>query len=68
MKISILDDYHDTVRSLPCFEKLKGHNVRIWTDHVEDVDVLVERLKDTEALVPPIQCQTWVLRRKRLSL
>ena len=51
MKISILDDYHDTVRSLPCFEKLNGHDVGIWTDHVEDVDVLAERLKDTEALV-----------------
>ena len=30
MKISILDDYHDTVRTLPCFEKLKGHDVTIW--------------------------------------
>ena len=51
MKISILDDYHNTVRTLPCFEKLKGHDVTIWNDHVQDTDALAERLRDTEALV-----------------
>jgi len=51
MKISILDDYHDTLRSLPCFAKLAGHEVEIWNDHVQDVDALAGRLKDTEALV-----------------
>jgi len=51
MKISILDDYHDTLRTLDCFKKLSGHEVRIWNDHVQDVDALAERLRDTEALV-----------------
>lgn len=51
MNVAILDDYHDTLRTLACFEKLKGHNVKIWTDHVQDVEPLAERLKDTEALV-----------------
>src|SRR5437899_7425117 len=51
MKISILDDYHDTVRTLKAFGKLAGHEVEIWNDHVQDVDALAERLKDTEALV-----------------
>ena len=51
MKISILDDYFDTLRTLPCFRKLDGHEVKIWNDHVQDVDKLAERLKDTEALV-----------------
>jgi D-3-phosphoglycerate dehydrogenase / 2-oxoglutarate reductase len=51
MKISILDDYGDTLRTLDCFKELKGHEVKIWTDHVGDVDVLAEWLKDTEALV-----------------
>jgi len=51
MKISILDDYHDTLRTLPCFGKLAGHDVEIWNDHVQDVDTLAERLGDTEALV-----------------
>src|SRR6266850_6371844 len=51
MKISILDDYHDTLRTLECFGKLAGHDVRIWNDHVQEVDALAERLKDAEALV-----------------
>src|SRR5881296_3592282 len=51
MKISILDDYHDTLRTLACFRKLEGHDIKIWNDHVQDVDTLAERLKDTEALV-----------------
>jgi D-3-phosphoglycerate dehydrogenase len=51
VKISILDDYFDTVRTLPCFGKLAGYDVTIWNDHVQDVDILAERLRDTEALV-----------------
>ena len=51
MKISILDDYFDTLRTLECFGKLAGHDVTIWNDHVQDVDALAERLRDTEALV-----------------
>src|SRR4030081_305430 len=51
MKISILDDYHDTVRSLAVFKKLAGHDVTIWNDHVQDVDALAARLKDAVALV-----------------
>src|SRR5271167_929337 len=51
MNISILDDYHDTLRTLSCFSKLAGHDVTIWNDHVQDVDALARRLRDTEALV-----------------
>ena len=51
MKISILDDYFDTLRTLSCFQKLKGHDVVIWNDHVQDTDALAARLKDTECLV-----------------
>jgi D-3-phosphoglycerate dehydrogenase / 2-oxoglutarate reductase len=51
VKITILDDYFDTVRTLPCFAKLAGHEVTVWNDHVQDVDTLAERLKDTEILV-----------------
>lgn len=51
MKIDILDDYFDTIRKLPCFKKLDGHDVTIWNDHVQDNDALAERLADTEALV-----------------
>ena len=51
MKIAIVDDYFDTLRTLPCFQKLAGHDVTVWNDHVQDVDTLAGRLKDTEALV-----------------
>jgi D-3-phosphoglycerate dehydrogenase len=51
MKVSILDDYFDTLRGLACFRKLDGHHVTVWNDHVQDDDVLAERLKDTEVLV-----------------
>jgi len=51
MNITILDDYFDTLRTLDCFKKLAGHDVTIWNDHVQDVDKLAERLRDTETLV-----------------
>ena len=51
MKISVLDDYHDTVRTLPSFAKVAGRDVEIWNDHTDDVGVLAERLKDTDVLV-----------------
>jgi D-3-phosphoglycerate dehydrogenase / 2-oxoglutarate reductase len=51
MKITILDDYFDTLRTLECFRKLDGHEVTIWNDHVQEVDALAVRLKDAEVLV-----------------
>jgi D-3-phosphoglycerate dehydrogenase len=51
MKVTILDDYFDTLRTLLCFHKLNGHDVTVWTDHVQDDDALADRLRDTEALV-----------------
>jgi D-3-phosphoglycerate dehydrogenase len=51
MKVSILDDYFDTLRTLQCFAMLAGHEVTIWNDHVQDVDKLADRLADCEALV-----------------
>ena len=51
MKVAILDDYHDTLRTLQCFGKLAGHDVKVWTDHVQDTDGLAARLEDAEALI-----------------
>ena len=51
VRITILDDYFDTLRTLSCFRKLDGHQVDIWTDHVQKTDARAERLKDTEVLV-----------------
>jgi D-3-phosphoglycerate dehydrogenase len=51
MRITILDDYFDTLRTLECFGKLKDHQVTVWNDHVQDDEALSQRLHDTEALV-----------------
>jgi D-3-phosphoglycerate dehydrogenase len=51
VKVAVLDDYFDTVRTLACFAKLAGHEVTVCNDHVQDTDALAARLRDTEALV-----------------
>ena len=51
MKITVLDDYQNVVRTLDAYKQVEGHDVEIWNDHTKDVEVLAERLKDTEALV-----------------
>jgi D-3-phosphoglycerate dehydrogenase len=50
VKIAVLDDWQDTVRTLACFGKVAEHDVTIWRDHTKDIDALAERLKDAEAL------------------
>ena len=44
MRVSILDDYFETLRTLNCFDKLLGHDVTVFNDHVQAVDQLAERL------------------------
>ena len=51
MKVTILDDWFDTLRTLPCFTALAGHDVTVWNDHATGDDVLADRLADTQALV-----------------
>jgi D-3-phosphoglycerate dehydrogenase / 2-oxoglutarate reductase len=51
VRVAILDDWSDTIRTLPCFAKLAGHDVTVFTDHVEDTDELARRLGDAQALV-----------------
>ena len=51
MKIAIPDDYQDAVRTLACFQKLNGHQVSTFQDHVKDPETLAGRLQETEALV-----------------
>jgi D-3-phosphoglycerate dehydrogenase len=38
VRITILDDDHDTLRTLPCFQKLAGHDVTVWNDRAQDLD------------------------------
>jgi len=51
MKVAILDDWFDTLRTLDCFEKLAGHEVTVFTDHVQETGALAERLSGFDALV-----------------
>jgi D-3-phosphoglycerate dehydrogenase len=52
VKIAILDDYQGAIPTLSCFERLRGHEVKVWNDHVTDIEQLAARLADTEVLVP----------------
>jgi D-3-phosphoglycerate dehydrogenase / 2-oxoglutarate reductase len=51
MRVAILDDYFDTLRTLQCFDRMANHDVTVFTDHTGDVDELARRLADTEAVV-----------------
>lgn len=51
MKVHILDDWFDTLRELPCFDKLADYDVTVWTDHESDPAKLAERVQEAEALV-----------------
>ena len=51
MHIVISDDYQDCIRQLTCFQKLKGHTVKIYNDTVSTTDALVERYQDADAIV-----------------
>lgn len=51
MKVHILDDWFDTLRRLPSFERLNAHEVSVWNDHEPDPTRLAYRLRDAQALV-----------------
>lgn len=51
MKVHILDDWFDTLGTLPCFAKLDSHDVTVWTDHEPDPIKLAQRLQDADCLV-----------------
>ena len=49
IRVSILDDYFDTLHTLPASPSWRRSTSTIWNDHVEDVDVLAERLEDSRS-------------------
>ncbi|NEX46581.1 D-2-hydroxyacid dehydrogenase family protein [Pseudotabrizicola algicola] len=49
MKVHILDDWSDTLRTLPCFARMAGHEVTVWTDAAEGAE-LAARLQGAEAV------------------
>lgn len=51
MKIAILDDYQDAVRSLDCFRLLDGHEVKVFTNSTRGLGQLAIRLAAYDALV-----------------
>src|SRR4051812_13287724 len=61
MKVAILDDYQDVFRTLKCFPKLNGLDVKIFHDTPKDQAALIERLKDFDAVLLTQQ-RTWMPR------
>jgi D-3-phosphoglycerate dehydrogenase len=51
MKIAILDDYQDCVRSLDCFKLLDRHDVKIFSNSTRGLGQLAIRLAPFDALV-----------------
>ena len=51
MNIVIPDDYQNCVTGLACYQKLAGHSVTVYNDTVKNVDDLVARFKDADAIV-----------------
>jgi len=51
MKVVILDDYQNCVRTLTCFEKLSAHEVKLFHDNVKELHDLAHRLEGAEAVV-----------------
>jgi D-3-phosphoglycerate dehydrogenase len=51
LKVTVLDDYFNTIPTLPCFSMLVEHDVTVWNDHTDDLETLANRLDETEALV-----------------
>jgi len=51
VKVAILDDYFDTLRGLPSFQRIADLEVTVWNDHVDLPTDLVERLDRTDVLV-----------------
>lgn len=49
MRVHILDDWSDSLRHLPSFQKLAGHEITLWTTPAQGDD-LIDRLQEAEAL------------------
>ena len=51
MKITVIDDYQDAFRKMPCFGKLAGHEIEIYNDTLTDPARLAQRLWDAGCVV-----------------
>lgn len=50
MKIAILDDYQEAVRKLACFDMLKGHDVTVFKESMDE-DTMAAALAGFDAIV-----------------
>jgi D-3-phosphoglycerate dehydrogenase len=51
MRIAVLDDYQDAVRSLDCIKRLAGHQVNVFHDTLVDPQAIAARLQGVDAVV-----------------
>jgi D-3-phosphoglycerate dehydrogenase len=51
MRIAVLDDYQDAVRSLDCYKLLDGHDVKVFNNTTRGLGQLAIRLAPFDALV-----------------
>ena len=51
MNLTVLDDYANIVRTLPCINLLGDNALTVYTDCERSIDVLADRLQHTDALL-----------------
>ena len=51
MKLAIIDDWSDALRTLPCFAKLDGLDVAVFNDHVDDPAARADQLAAFDAVI-----------------
>jgi D-3-phosphoglycerate dehydrogenase len=51
MRIAVIDDYQNALRTLNCFQKLTGHDVIVHNDTEKHPDRLAERLQGAEVVL-----------------
>ena len=51
MKLAIIDDWSDALRTLSCFAKLDGLDVAVFNDHVDDPAARADQLAAFDAVV-----------------
>jgi D-3-phosphoglycerate dehydrogenase len=51
MNITVLDDWPQGFKTLPCYARLKGHEVTVYHDTEKDLDKLATRINGTDALI-----------------
>lgn len=51
MKIAVIDDYQNAFKTLKCYPKLADHDVVVYTEPETNLETIVERLKDADAVL-----------------